>query len=188
MDPRIAGAPPLAEFSEGQRVMVKEGLPGVIDDILEGPGNLTSYFITLDNGQGGGEWAEGEITPLSEPSTASRVDASVEHTAADDYPELGTILSDRLPPKITAKEASEGEVCPASFEQTWGPDEHDGKCYRCGASIKVTQYGEDGQIPGHYTDGRPWHPSKQANRLEEVAQAAQTYADNLPRCTGCGAA
>ena len=102
--PKIAGAGDLADYSKGQRVMTREGVPGVIDDIHEGPGDLTTYWVTLDNGMGGGEYAEGEIWPDTSTraaTNAARIDASVTHTAADDYPELGTILTDRLPPEIT---------------------------------------------------------------------------------------
>lgn len=97
--PKIAAAGPVADYSVGQRVMTREGIAGVIEDVLEGPADLTTYWVKLDAGLGGGEYAEGEIWPESS-STASIVEAGVEHTAADDYPELGTILSDRLPPAL----------------------------------------------------------------------------------------
>ena len=95
----IAGAGPLADYQVGQRVQTKEGFSGRIDDILEGPADLTTYWVTLDNGQGGGEYAEAEIWPVSATKSSAVV---VEHTAKDDYPELGTILEDRLPPTITS--------------------------------------------------------------------------------------
>lgn len=100
MERKIAGAPPLADFQRGQRVMTREGYPGVIDDVHEGPADLTTYWVTLDAGQGGGQYAEGEIQPLAELSTARS--ANVDHTAADDYPELGSILSERPPPQISS--------------------------------------------------------------------------------------
>src|SRR5690242_14944552 len=94
---RESAAGPLADYSIGQRVMTREGFAGTIDDIHEGPSDLTTYFITLEGGMGGGEYAEAEIWPAEQRSAQV---ASVEHTAADDYPELGSILSDRLPPEI----------------------------------------------------------------------------------------
>lgn len=103
---KIAGAGPLADYQVGQRVMTREGYPGTVNDILEGPSDLTTLWVTLDGGLGGGEYAEAEVQPLSEPVTAGRIDASIEHTASDDYPELGSILTDRLPPQITTRTAS----------------------------------------------------------------------------------
>lgn len=121
--PSRLGAGPLADYAIGSRVMTREGYPGVIDDIHEGPADLTTYFVTLDNGQGGGEYAEAEISPLSEPSTASRIDASVERTAADDYPELGSILTDRLPPALHTTAAKTAATCSGCGEEyETGPD------------------------------------------------------------------
>lgn len=103
--PKVAGAGPLADYAVGQRVMTVEGYPGTVTDVLEGPGDLTTVMVDLDNGMGGGEYAEGELQPLNQ-TDSSRIDASVEHTAVDDYPELGSILTDRLPPQITTRTAS----------------------------------------------------------------------------------
>lgn len=110
-----AGAGPLADYSVGDRVMTVEGYPGTVDDIHEGPGDLTTVFVTLDNGMGGGEYAEAEIQPLTgskyaqahtTAQQAAIIEAGVTHTAADDYPELGTILSDRLPPTLQQRLSS----------------------------------------------------------------------------------
>jgi hypothetical protein len=80
------------EFQPGQRVMTVEGVAGRVDEVVDGPraGNET-YLVTLDAGLGGGEYGSSELTPLAETT------AAVE-TAASWYPELGTILEDRLPP------------------------------------------------------------------------------------------
>jgi 8-oxo-dGTP pyrophosphatase MutT (NUDIX family) len=109
--PKTAGAGPLADFSIGQPVMTREGYPGVVTDIHEGPADLTTVWVTLDGGMGGGEYAEAELSPLPTQSTAARneaaiIEANVAHTAADDYPELGTILSDRLPPALHQRMAN----------------------------------------------------------------------------------
>lgn len=104
---RVAGAGPLADYQIGMRVNTREGYPGVITDILEGPADLTTYWVRLDNDMGGGEYAEAEIWPLAAQQTASAMasEAGVDHTAADDYPELDEILAERLPPAITTTAA-----------------------------------------------------------------------------------
>lgn len=79
--------------------MTRDGFPGVIDDVLEGPADVT-YFVTLDNNMGGGEYDEGEVWPLTD-RVSSATFANVDHTAADDYPELSEILVDRPPLTIT---------------------------------------------------------------------------------------
>ena len=85
------------DFQVSARVMTKEAFPGSIVDIHEGPGpRATSYCVLLANGMGEGEWAESDLTPLVQRAASSSV-AVGEHTAADDYPELGTILIDRPP-------------------------------------------------------------------------------------------
>lgn len=75
------------DFRPGQRVRSVEGFPGTVQDVLEGPGNNT-VIVTLDNGIGGGEYGDDELTPLN-LTDASGHDASV------DYPELGSILTER---------------------------------------------------------------------------------------------
>lgn len=160
---KIAGAGPLADFEVGQRVMTAEGFPGVIDDIHEGPADLTTYFVTLDNNMGGGEYAEAEIQPVVGQSTAQRIDASVEHTAADDYPELGSILSDRLPPQINARVAAKTAHLPFSelqcprcgtkpeaWEIDWDNDD-DVLCRGCGVHYDFYGHIDDGGIYPRHT-------------------------------------
>ena len=77
-----------ADFRPGQRVTSIEGFPGVVTEVLEGPGNNT-IVVRLDNGMGGGAYRESELTSLNTTK------ASGSHTADQDYPELGTILTDR---------------------------------------------------------------------------------------------
>lgn len=76
----------------GDKVMTREGFAGRVDDVLDGPqGGNEIYIVTLDNGMGGGEYGPGEIKPMSQSTS------SVERTAADDYPELAEILTERPP-------------------------------------------------------------------------------------------
>ena len=97
---RVIAASGLADYEVGQKVQTREGYAGVILDVHEAPGDMTTYMVALDGGMGGGEYAEGEIWPDdTSVTTASRL-ANVEHTAADDYPELEDILERRLPPQV----------------------------------------------------------------------------------------
>lgn len=100
-------------YSVGQQVMTLDGFPGTIEAISSGfsPGSDV-YHVALDGGLGGGEYTETQISTVS--STSAQVaEASSIHTAADDYPELGTILVDRpdiapntrLGSKVAASEA-----------------------------------------------------------------------------------
>ena len=151
---KIAGAGPLADFSVGQRVMTREGYAGTIDDIAEGPGDLTTYFVTLDGGLGGGEYAEAEIQPLGASTTAAQqqaaiVEAGVEHTAADDYPELGTILTDRLPPQLTSRVASK------TASDQWGSHEED---YDSGLSVEPDSDQKCKECPSCGAHNPEWMP------------------------------
>lgn len=104
------------EYLPGQRVMTREGLPGVVTAVEDGPtaGNET-YLVNLDANMGGGEYSSSDLSPMPERATASV--ASVERTAADDYPELGDILAERPPPPLStmAKLAGHYEDNPAAL-------------------------------------------------------------------------
>jgi hypothetical protein len=112
------------EFKPGSAVMTVDGLPGTVTAVHDGPsaGN-EAYQVTLDKGMGGGLYTASQLSPTGTTT------ASVEHTAADDYPELGSILQDRPDPAIntvlgsrTASSASGFREAPitsyASLRQT----------------------------------------------------------------------
>ena len=174
---KIAGAGPLTDFEVGQRVMTVEGYPGTVSDVHEGPADLTTVYVTLDNGMGGGEYAEAELQPLNAQSTAARneaaiAEAGVTHTAADDYPELGTILSDRLPPTIQQRMASKtaGAAWTHADDEDYDDDLATGggapwvQCSGCGAWYPEDE--PEGDQHDHWT-------AKQALYLPPVPQAEQ---------------
>lgn len=79
-----------ADFAVDQRVMTIDGFPGVVAAIEDGPFPGTEgYQVVLDNNQGGGLYTTSQLSPMD------AVTASTDHTAAEDYPELGDILSRR---------------------------------------------------------------------------------------------
>jgi hypothetical protein len=101
-------------FMVGERVRTPEGMTGRILFVSESfsPGN-TEYQVALDNGMGGGTYLASQLRPLPEsfrgaPGTSNLpagVTAALEseadlepRTAADDYPEMGSILHDRPDP------------------------------------------------------------------------------------------
>lgn len=102
------------DFSPGQRVATTDGISGVVDTVEDGPYPGTeAYVVTLDGGMGGGQYRSGELVAIDGREAASNGSpvhpegshSSVGHTAADDYPELAEILSER-PPLEHAVEAS----------------------------------------------------------------------------------
>jgi hypothetical protein len=79
-----------AQFREGQRVQTVDGIPGVVAAVEDGPFPGTEqYIVDLDNGLGGGQYTASQLTAVGPAQAAGT------HTAADDYPELGSILHDR---------------------------------------------------------------------------------------------
>lgn len=78
------------EFREGQPVRTVDGITGVVASVEDGPfPGAEQYIVTLDRGLGGGAYTASQLTALG-PAHAAEA-----HTAAEDYPELGTILDDR---------------------------------------------------------------------------------------------
>lgn len=106
------------DFRPGDRVMTVDGFPGQVVARNSGPYPGTEdYEVTLDGGMGGGLYSSAQLKKIN-PNTAALheaaevtasipVEAITSHTADLDYPELGTILYDRLPNenvKLAAKE------------------------------------------------------------------------------------
>lgn len=99
-------------FSQGQRVMTIDGLPGRILFIASSfaPG-VSEYEVVLDGGLGQGVYTASQLRAIPADYRAGApgnhlpagVTASFEaeadiHLASDDYPEMGSVLSDRPDP------------------------------------------------------------------------------------------
>jgi hypothetical protein len=94
-----------ADFNVGQRVMTVDGFPGVVGAIEDGPYPGTeAYRVTLDNGMGGGLYRTSDL------QTINQTTASEHHTADQDYPELGDILTQR--PDIAKYATLDGSIDP----------------------------------------------------------------------------
>lgn len=78
------------EHQPGDRVMTVDKIAGVVTAVEDGPyPGIESYVVKLDHGAGGGQYTAGQLSDM--PGTT----AAAEHTASDDYPELGDILERR---------------------------------------------------------------------------------------------
>lgn len=117
------------EYRPGDRV-IADSLPGVVVAVQDGPfAGSESYTVELDNGAGGGEYTatqlarEGSVTASLLDTVAlaeqlEQVEGSSQLTAATWYPELGDILTERLPlEQVTAlrKAASERTAISRDF-------------------------------------------------------------------------
>lgn len=78
-----------ADFQPNQHVRTLDGLLGVVTAVNDGPvpGN-EDYEVVLDKGMGVGTYTSSQLTAVGEE----------QHQASADYPELGTILTDRPDP------------------------------------------------------------------------------------------
>lgn len=108
------------DFRTGDRVMTVDGLPGKVVALNAGPfPGSEDYEVVLDSGMGGGSYTAAQLKKLT-GNTAARheaaevtasipVEAITSHTADIDYPELGTILYDRLPNENVKLAANQNE-------------------------------------------------------------------------------
>lgn len=100
-----------SDFHQGERVMTVDGIAGTITAVMDGPYPKTEeYRVELENSMGGGIYTTSQLSSLSGMESVSTlvegvfdieaaipVEAVTDHTADLDYPELGSILQDRLP-------------------------------------------------------------------------------------------
>lgn len=145
------------------RVMTPEGFPGTVTEVWDtGEGHL-NCVVTLDDGQGGGNYDDGELTPLEGNSRAASVEAGFFHTAETDYPELGNILSERLPMRaeIPANEYHGGRVLASVHTGMSAEDWRVGKDFLARVSPDTFNVLDDNaqrhaveeMLQGYYTQG-----------------------------------
>ena len=103
------------DFAPGDKVMTIDRLPGVVVAVADGLSYLAElYEVVLDEGMGGGTYDAGELTLIERADKTAAADSDLPvvigeytvpqpvddpnlHLASEDYPELGTILTDRPP-------------------------------------------------------------------------------------------
>jgi hypothetical protein len=124
-----------ADFHQNQRVQTVDGISGVIAAVEDGPfPGAEQYQVVLDHDLGGGTYTASQLTALG-PAQAFEV-----HTADRDYPELGSILTDRpdIAKSAVHRAASEEGTC-SWCGQKAGSNEWLGRegCPRCTGATKI---------------------------------------------------
>jgi hypothetical protein len=159
------------DYHPDQRVMTIDG-PGRVVAVSDGPfPGAEEYEIRLEGGLGGGTYGPGQIT------AATTVEASTEHLASDDYPELGTILHDRPDPatiRHTAELGSGGDS---------GGDGGDGGSSPAPSSAQVASGDAEqngvGWDPGEYNDAlyHDWRIASQDPGPNDIARHLDKFKD-----------
>lgn len=128
------------EYQPQQRVQTTDGIAGVVTAVYDGPfPGSEEYQVTLDKGLGGGTYTASQLRP------AAATTASVEGTAAADYPELGTALVDHPDPAKIRHYASYSEP----EDEQYGGDDPDDEPYD-----PACAYPHEGPCPFDHEEGR----------------------------------
>lgn len=142
---KTAGVDPSVywDFQPGQRVMTVDGFAGTVSSVNDGPlAGTETYLITLANNLGGGEYTASQLRAASDTTGA------VHHTADQDYPELGTILTDRpdiaLNTVMASRRVLASDDVPEEYEEHW-PYGYE-QCPECHQMINTEQVSMDDHL------------------------------------------
>lgn len=179
---KTAGVDPSVywEFKPGQRVMTTDGFPGKVVAVNDGPfaGN-EEYEVTLDNGMGGGQYTATLLRPL----TTS--EASHEKTAADDYPELADILTERPPLEMSVKASKQAKKARVTTAEDEGLDPSGGKWVAvCDEHNTLVNTRTRKQAESSHTDDfcDECRDSKKTATVEDSADGSYESNDDCPNC------
>lgn len=187
------------EYRPEQRVLTIDG-PGRVIAVHDGPfPGAEEYEITLEGGLGGGRYMPGQIAEA--PSTTAEL-----HTAADDYPELGSVLVDRPDPATLSYTASMdsggGAPAPGGAEGSgddsgagdehgsWAPEYNNALYHRedrLARSINGEHVDDHGTAPDWTRAGNPNVYDRQSTEgepdpewIEDARQRQQAMAAHTP--------
>lgn len=175
---RTAGVTPedYWSFKPGQKVMTADGFPGVVARVDDGPiAGTEAYEVTLDNGMGGGQYTASLLRAM--PQSQASVDVK---TAADDYPELGSILVDRPPLAMVSSKIAKDTAEDAERDTT--------ACENCGGSGEVP----DDDAGSNRRNDDPDYPNKACPDCEGGGRKTAAYDHGDPneytsghKCPNC---
>ena len=104
------------EHRPGDRVLTCDGFVGKVSRVDDGPyPGSEQYLVVLERGLGGGHYTASQLT-------AARVVTADHHTAADDYPEFGTIIQDRPDPALDVTATKQAAWNDSDYESGELPD------------------------------------------------------------------
>lgn len=193
-------------FSQGQRVMTIDGLPGRILFIASSfsPG-ISEYEVVLDGGLGRGAYTASQLRALpadyrsgAGPVPAGLLPAGVTasfeteagelHLASDDYPEMGSVLDDRPDPGRLVSVVGLRKTAADTYGRP--DDPRDGQ-YNGGETDDTGMYwAEPGQqqwteenSPQEEAPPPPWAMSPVLARLAQIEEARHFYGGTRHECT-----
>ncbi len=195
-----------SEFATGQRVMTIDGLPGRILFIASSfsPG-ISEYQVMLDGGLGQGTYTASQLRALpadyragANPAPAGLLPAGVtasfeteaaeQHLASDDYPEMGTVLSDRPDPGTLISVVGLRKTAAATYgrpddtrDEEYNGGENDTGMYW--AEPGQQQWGEENLGPQEEAPPPPWAMSPILARLAQIEEARHFFGGTRHECT-----
>lgn len=187
----------MTAIADGQRVQTFDGLPGrVLFAVGSASPGITEYEVMLDGGLGQRVYTAAQLRPVPEDYRSGRAPlapgqlpagvtaAADPHEASLDYPELGTVLSDRPDPGSSVSVIG-SRTAAAQYGR---PDDARDEQYSGGMNDTGTYWAEPGQqdwvqehSPQEPAPPPPWaammeHPgSPVLARLAQIEEACQLW-------------
>ena len=188
-------------FKTGDRVQTIDGLPGRVLFVSASfaPG-VTEYEVALDSGMGQGVYTASQLRPIpadyrggSSPvppgllpagvTAAIEAEGAEMHLASDDYPEMGSVLTDRPDPgrhhrvigglQKTAADSYRGDHDPR--EEDYNGGENDSGTYWAEPGQQDWMHGNEPQEPAPPPPWAAMMESPVLARLAQIEEARQFF-------------